>query len=556
MTNQNKKTQAPSSRVSRFADDYALVGVACMIFAVMFLVRLKLMYGYRTLASPDPTKPLLNFFTYYRLWAVTVLSIALAIYVGVRYLRGRRQPLQLMLPVLVLIIIGSAAIATALTSQPHVAWFGFYYRTNGLWAYISLFAMLTLVGQLRISTYGLDFFLRTIGLGFVILVTIGFFDFIGHSLLETKFFKVFCIPSSLLHRLDITHGIDPDTAASLTGHFNYFGAFSCLMTTLFYALFLQERRSGAYLFYGVVATCGVAGVFMANSMGAWISLWFGIGMASLLLLDRTSLRRWVWMGMSMMGIITLLAWRSEKLWIETLKFAHRLPRTGLIIVALIMLLLCCIVFLIRANTVNIPLKKGRLAALLFSAGLGAILLVNYLLIFRVSVRQPELFTQRGYVWKYAGPMALETPWFGCGPDVFYYKFPQINPDFNAMEHRQIFDKPHNILLQTHADTGAAGLLAFIALIYWLGIKASRSFHRNAPQPEAHLINALPPVLLTYLLQGVVNDNHIAVQAPLYALFGVGFAVLANKISPDTEHRTAVRDRPTRTAGAICPRNGK
>jgi len=124
---------------------------------------------------------------------------------------------------------------------------------------------------------------------------------------------------------------------------------------------------------------------------------------------------------------------------------------------------------------------------------------------------------RFWVWGEAWQGFLERPVLGWGPENFTPVFDKFfNPNFYVpgQNTQTWFDRAHSVFFDYLTETGALGLLSYLAIFVVLYWEFFKNAHKNAPsQLQKGMIVALP---VAYLVQGVAIFDVF----PMYvSLFG-------------------------------------
>ncbi len=76
--------------------------------------------------------------------------------------------------------------------------------------------------------------------------------------------------------------------------------------------------------------------------------------------------------------------------------------------------------------------------------------------------QDDFGSERLGVWRMTLDMTADSPWFGTGPDTFYYAFRAYLTQ-TGQTIQQNFDNPHNFFLQTMVNSGIPAMLLLLGL---------------------------------------------------------------------------------------------
>lgn len=140
----------------------------------------------------------------------------------------------------------------------------------------------------------------------------------------------------------------------------------------------------------------------------------------------------------------------------------------------------------------------------------------------------SLGTNRGYIWSRALPLLKDSILVGFGPDTFPMHFPQYDyvGKLKLYENGGIYvDKPHNMYLQTAANTGVISLLALLAVfgLYFVSsIKIYIKEEFDTFLPIAGL--ACFAAFCAYAATGLFNDSVVSVAPVFWMLLGLGIGI--------------------------------
>lgn len=134
----------------------------------------------------------------------------------------------------------------------------------------------------------------------------------------------------------------------------------------------------------------------------------------------------------------------------------------------------------------------------------------------LSAVDPQRNQDRQLLWRASLRMAADHPWVGVGFGAFVREYPkyQLPGDPNTTP-----PFAHNLPLSLAAETGVAGLLAFLAFTAALFRWGWRTLQRAPPGeflPEAGAVAALVGILAQQLVDGTLQSFHL----------GLGFWLLA------------------------------
>ena len=122
--------------------------------------------------------------------------------------------------------------------------------------------------------------------------------------------------------------------------------------------------------------------------------------------------------------------------------------------------------------------------------------------------QDSFGSERLGVWRMTLDLCTRSPWFGTGPDTFYYAFRSYLTE-TGQQLTQNFDNPHNLLLQTAVNCGIPAALLLLALC-WAAVHHARK--------HGGLLWALMAV--GFLTQSMFTFSICLVSPMLYCMLGL------------------------------------
>lgn len=133
-------------------------------------------------------------------------------------------------------------------------------------------------------------------------------------------------------------------------------------------------------------------------------------------------------------------------------------------------------------------KVLRIPAWPWALGLGAVVVATAVYFGRADLQQ-RLGTfdvsadSRAVIWQGAWTIFREHPLLGAGPGSFRLEFPGVrSPDYHLTAVSNLTLYAHNVVLDLLAETGIAGLLAWLAFVVAAFLVAWRAFRRAASHP--------------------------------------------------------------------------
>lgn len=499
-----------------------------------FIVRIKVFTNIRDF-DMSIIKSASNFFTYYKLLWVLLVSIVLIlslIYKMYRY----KQKLELNFVLLGIgLIIIASVISFILDPLKEVTIWGLYSRTNGLLAYISLFLLIYLMSNLKVQSKHLAFAVHSINIGSIILVSIGIFQFFGIDMMNSLWFKQIYTPSEyaqLMDRISITLKAFAGTkyywSSSIIGQFNYFGAYCSIIYPLITAFALNEDNLIKKIILIIGSIMLFTGTILAQSMGSIIAMFIVLLIIPIFLVNKRNYISFI----LMCAAYTIISFVINRLtsWLafsEIYSIVIQVINSKLIIPATFVSIIYIVLFVFRKN-----ISKHRyllitiiiITALIIGA-IGYIYVIN-----NITENNMAMLSGRGYIWYYSNELIKENFIFGYGPDNLYYNFPQENPHKSKFMPNDLIDKPHNMYLQVLLDTGIFGLIGFMTLLIGLLLKSNKAIDLEKDIYRNTYFKALMLVIMAYMIQGMVNDNHMTVQPIVYLLMGIGASLVKQTLS--------------------------
>jgi len=121
--------------------------------------------------------------------------------------------------------------------------------------------------------------------------------------------------------------------------------------------------------------------------------------------------------------------------------------------------------------------------------------------FNQVIQGQATFNSRVLIWKSALPGLIQRPLLGRGPETFYLSFTQnISPQYERMvSRRTLTDRAHNEPIQIGLTMGLIGLVAYLGLIFTLLYEAGVSLRKNQTSFYSHLLKAVLPGVVGYLV---------------------------------------------------------
>lgn len=516
--------------ISRF-DSFFLAFIFVAVFVISLTVRFKILDGYMSYDFEWPMLDTPNLFTHYKLMFLLGLVLASSMVFLYRMWKYRPRIRRDYVPVCTALILTTATVTTFNNPVGLAQLWGFYTRTHGLLAYVSLFTLLFLVSNLYPNRRSILALLHGINAFSILMAIIGCFQFVGWDIYRTSLYRFFYLPAEY-RNAPINSDLFPHSAAALFPHFNYYGAWCSIIFPLLFAFAVRAERRRDQTLFGLGALFVFTGVITSVSQGALFTLCITLLLLPIAFLKRNTAKRFSVLYVALGGIATIMftsfdfLTRNELAILASAKqpMLQRLLPLFFLTFAGIFLLLRKILVRHRRGVAN---SIAVLTILLVTTG--SIWFLN-----KGVESHQHLFSDRGYVWLHTFRFLENHPLTGCGPDNMYYVFPHENPDAHLYSNGQIFEKPHNMYLQTAMDTGLVGLVGFLALFTLYLFSLIRANETVTDSVKQTYLRASILIVTAYLLQGFVNDNHLSIQPMLYTVLGVGMALSKTSHTSDPE----------------------
>ena len=504
------------------------LSIAAIIISI-FIVRIKVLINqlnFDMLIVPYRT----NIFTYYKLtWLIFVIALVLMTLLYRMYRDKQKISLDFVLLGTGLIII-SAVVATSMSRLSKVNIWGLYSRSNGLLAYISLFLIIYLIANFKVQTKHITFAVHAVNIASIILVLIGVFQFFGLDIMSSLWFKQIYTPveyKNLIDSIKISQisfkGTEYYWASSLFGQFNYFGAYCSIIFPLITSFALNEEKLKKKILLIIGSIMLFVGTMLAQSMGSIIAMFAALLFIPIFLVNKHNYKSFLLMivGYTIASAVInkLTKWIAFS---EIYKIIIQIINSKLIVLVALISVIYILLFIFRN-------KISKYRFVLVSISIILVLLIgtigfNYILN-NVVEQNMEILSNRGYIWHYVDGLIKDNYIFGYGPDSLYYYFPQINTDGDIYMPGIFVDKPHNMYLQVWIDTGIFGLIGFMTLLVGLLLKSNKAIDLEKDLYKNTYFKALMLVIGAYMLQGIVNDNHMTIQPIVYLIMGIGASLI-------------------------------
>jgi O-antigen ligase len=126
---------------------------------------------------------------------------------------------------------------------------------------------------------------------------------------------------------------------------------------------------------------------------------------------------------------------------------------------------------------------------------------------------------RGFEWSAAWRITLHHPLLGTGPDTFAVEYPRYRSRADGAQLGLLLsDKPHNVLLESAADTGVLGLGAYLAVLALVGVAVVRR-RRESDARERLLLAGFTAAFVAYIAQALFSIDVPPLAASGWILLG-------------------------------------
>jgi hypothetical protein len=428
------------------------------------------------------------------------------------------------------VIIIAAVVTTILSPLKEVSIWGLYSRNNGLLAYISLFLVVYCISNFKVENKHISLLVHTVNIASMLLVIIGIFQFFGLDILNSLWFKQIYTPSiyrHLIESISIGQKTFLDTqyywSTSILDQFNYYGAFCSIVFSLITAFALNEDNSIKKILLIIGSIMLFIGTILAQSMGSIIAMFVALVLIPIFLVNKSNYKSFILMCLGYTIVSAIINKLTKYMaFSEIYKVVTQTLSSKLVILVVFFSIMYILFYIFRKKISHYRyLLISILIILMLLIGItGFIYILN-----NVVEQNMGMLTNRGYIWHYANGLIKDNYIFGYGPDSFYYYFPQINTDKNLYLPYAYVDKPHNMYLQIILDIGIFGLIGFMVLLVGLLLKSNKAIDLEEDLYKNTYFKALMLVIMAYMIQGIVNDNHLVVQPIVYLIFGIGASLI-------------------------------
>jgi hypothetical protein len=428
------------------------------------------------------------------------------------------------------LIIIASIISFILEPIKEVSIWGFYSRNNGILAYICLFSIIYFLSNLKVKSKHVTFMLHGLNVVSIVLVIIGTFQFFGQDMMNSLWFKKIYFPTEYKQFMGSMKIMQPTfyrtsyfLASSLLGQFNYFGAYCSIMFPLITAFALNENKAIRKILLMIGSIMLFIGILLAQSMGSIIALLLVLLIIPIFLVNKRNYISFILMfACYTIGAIAINRLTSGQALLEIYNIANKIINSKLFVLAIVIAIIYILLYIFRMKIYRYRyLTVSIIIMLILLIGtMGFIYTLN-----NVAEHDMGVLSSRGYIWHYSNELIKENFIFGYGPDNLYYNFPQINPHKEQYMPNDLIDKPHNMYLQVLLDTGIFGLIGFMILLVGLLLKSNKAIDFEDDLYKKTYFKALMLVIAAYMIQGIVNDNHMTIQPTVYLIFGIGASLI-------------------------------
>jgi hypothetical protein len=429
------------------------------------------------------------------------------------------------------LIVIAALITTILSPLKETSIWGLYSRNNGLLTYISLFLLIYCISNFRVQRKHMIFLVHSINIASIVLVTIGILQFFGIDIMNSIWFKQIYTPSEYRHLIENINVIQSKVwggtpyfwSMSILGQYNYFGAYCSIIFPLITAFTLNEDNSIRKILFALGSIMLFIGTILSFSQGPIIAMFAAVFLIPIFMVNKGNYKSFLVMFICFTAIATtinrLTNWRAFS---EIYNIIIQALNSKFIVLLVLMLAIYILLWIFRKkiSKYRYLLISILIILTLIVGTIGFIYVIN-----NVVEQNMGMLSSRGYIWHYVDGLIEDNYIFGYGPDNLYYNFPQINIDGEVYLPNVYIDKPHNMYLQVILDIGIFGLIGFMILLVGLLLKSNKAIDLEDDLYKNTYFKALMLVIMAYMIQGIVNDNHLVVQPIVYLIFGIGASLI-------------------------------
>lgn len=494
-----KSIQVKNNEVS-LTEQLKLVPLVILTAIVPLIVYMKVIplpEQYKPFWVRDPA---IDFFSYYKVKWILVLTVILVVLSILLYLFKRiefkKNILLLPLGILALFII----LSTLLSEHPTIALNGYFDRYEGMWVLLSYLIITVATYQVIKSEKELKIVTGAVIVGAILVSLIGIFQYFDMDFFKTDFGRKFILPAQYYKIAEsLKFKFSKYTIYSTLYNPNYVGSYMAMIFPMSFTLYLFARKNVTKIVFGMLTLLFFAVQIGCNSRAGIVG------------------------ALGAFAVLFLLRYKD---------IAKKWKRVGAVVI------LCIAVFM-GMNTYS----NGRLTGKLDTLAGDVSKLANVQneqmqendlqmdegtlkdsWINQAIEKYGHLGSKRGYIWLRSIEIAKQTLFLGKGPDTFLLYFPQGDPLKYKYLGNQLVDKPHNMYLQWAINIGGIALLTFLVLI---GIHFYHAFKIlwNSKKESWIEIAAIGFFVAWcgYLISGVFNDSIVSVAPVFWVIFGMSMA---------------------------------
>ncbi|MDF2820519.1 MAG: O-antigen ligase [Clostridiales bacterium] len=477
---------------------------------------------------------LVNLYTHIKVYLLALLVGAILCYLLYRTIVYNIMPRLDYITIGLGIIVVISIISTLMSPVQENKWWGSYEKGNGLLAYLVIYMLTYAISQLCISKKNLTYIVVIINFVVIAMCVIGIFQFFGHNIAETKLFETIVTPKGIKLTLTTSklpfNGTKYFKVESMLQNLNYFGAFCIIYFPFIATLALKQRNIilKSYYYIGVLLT--ITGLAIAQAFTAVLTLLIIVPLLIVVAVNRKNIIEFV----LLCGIGSYIIYKVNSMTLglalnEVIEFLKKVVanKMGKI------LIVTAVIFIVVIIIVRPLIKKYVSEIIKISSVLGIIIgIIGFVIVLKTVIpNNKEIFSQRGYIWHYTQDVIKKNPLVGVGPDKFYYEFPQ-EAENDVYQIDVVIDRPHNMYLQYITDIGFIGLIGFFTVIIGLMWKIADKLKGQNNKEVGTFVTAVLLLLVTYLIQGLANDNMIAIQVMLWPLLAITMSLTNSGVTKE------------------------
>lgn len=407
------------------------------------------------------------------------------------------------------------AFSALLSPYINVAFWGFYDRAEGSFAYLSyLIIFIVAANFINVEKDKKIIFYACITTG-ILQSFIAVLQFFGFDILQTDLVMRLYIPSESLAYIEDMQFRFANKAYGTTPNPNYLGGYMSLIFPMVFVIYLFSRGTRESVFWLVAFAITLGGFIAPTSIGAFFAV--GLVLVGFIILTRREFK--TYSRRLALALILVIALAVPADLLTGAGMTHRITS------------------FYRSNitevTTYLNSKDGEDRIL----EPPPIAVHQDLDIDLKKNRFDNLGTGRYYIWRKSLGMMKSTIFIGHGLDTFVYHFPHWDPSRNhdIFPIGMLIDKPHNTYLQIGIGVGGIGLLIYLYILFLHSKKYLQVFRRRGLKDEKDVIMlALFAGWLGYLFQGLSNDSVISNAPVFWALFGLSVNYVKNSLQGEVD----------------------